>query len=239
MKPLNLKIKRTLTLIEVVLSMGLVALLLTSLVFLTSYMWRSQTRVREIRKQVLAKELLWTRLEDCLSRLLVISSVIQKKEGDSGREIPISLISNGREVSFSYRPLVGGPYEINTVRQARLYLEDECLMFESIPSPLLCDSALADELSEKQIWLQNVDQMRLFFLYLPELKPPSKFGLTTDASTNQPQEGWNEVWLKEWEKPPQGIVVELTQGSKVEKWPIWLQAGIAHYLPREELGEQE
>lgn len=224
---------RPFTLIEVVLSFGLIAMLLSGLVFFASYMWRAQGRLKQERGKLIAEQLFYTRLEDALGRCVQLP---KPKGGQIINSDAIGFFSDGSQIIFSFRPVVFDKPELNLVQQGRIFIEDESLIFETGPSPALWPQEVCRSLMQRHVWREGVEKLQTKFLYVPILNTPNNKPIEVSTPSKEfPDPGLHEIWSKDYQELPSALVIELTlKKGEVERWPVWIRyRPLMQKLPRE------
>lgn len=233
------RINQALTLIEMVLSFGLTAILMSSLLFLGSYMWKSSKELKLKREALLSDELLVTRLQDYVGRIYAVSLASSEKINIANRSLVFGCEGDAQEIFFTFGLLAEDNPDFGFVRLGHLFVKDEKLCFEIKASPLTATESMLNTPSEEQIWLEDVEGLRIKFLYVPPLEMLQKSlaveNLTADQLPKFPESGWNERWLRQWESIPTAIAFEITQKERTLTIPVWIsKSPLAHYLSRVE-----
>jgi hypothetical protein len=202
------------TLVEVILSIGLSALILTTMGFIMSYALKAQKTLDHRRVTILQEQLLWTKLEDCLSRCC-----LPPCEEAKDQKAAIWLSKQGLE--FHYRPLVSKQAELNLLRRAKLYVDDGHLMLETGPSPWLWEDAICNRWKSSEILKENVEEFKCYFLHVP---PLARSNLIKELNYKQIHSGLNEDWQEDCPLLPNAIIIRLISEGHVYQYPIWIHS---------------
>lgn len=213
MKPFRRLQARGFTLVELILSLGLMALLLAAIGFMSAYALKTQKTLDRKRQAILHEQVLWQRLGDILSRCC-----LPPREENKPQTAAIWLSSDSR-VELHFRPIVTLQAELNLLQRSSLFLDEGKLIFETGPSPWLWDEAVCQNSRSQQVIAEGIQEILFGFLYIPSV---AKAASQTPAPDRLPLAGWNDTWQEDWGVIPSAIAVKICQQGQWRHYPIWI-----------------
>ncbi len=186
------RVKRAISLIEVVISMGLIVLLISSLFFWYRAISKQRQDFSQLLGPLMEERYAYQRLQQLFSSV----------------EMPLFTASDGGLVFIFDRGLFPQP-ELSGKVLGRIYYDapQRCLCLGLWPYPM--GNPLPTIPSQAIILLDRIDHFQIEFY-----QPPDLFKKPVDpetVGTPRPQERWQNSWLSSYTHPPAMIKLTITR----------------------------
>lgn len=191
--------KRAVTLIEVIICLGLLTLLLTTLSFWYRTLTSHKSELNKSKWSVMEERYAYQRLQQILPQA----------------KLPFFTCRDGSLVFLFDRGLFPDPLLSNTVL-GRLYhdTEQQALCLGIWPEP--GQDNLLKTPSQTIILLDQVSDLSFQFYYPPD--PLKKTVDPKEVGKPEPEEKWQESWRGEYQKLPALIKMYVTRGERKNKY---------------------